>query len=57
MLIDTHCHLDFPEFDLDRSLIIEKAKAAGVTRIINVGATLQSSQRAAQLAGARMPLG
>lgn len=50
MLIDTHCHLDFPEFDKDRSLIIEKAKAAGVTRIINVGATLQSSQRAVQLA-------
>lgn len=33
-LIDTHCHLDFQEFDDDRDLIIEQAKEAGVLDII-----------------------
>jgi TatD DNase family protein len=30
MLIDTHCHLDAPEFDGDRSEVISAARAAGV---------------------------
>lgn len=34
MLIDTHCHLDAQEFDLDRSQVIERAQQAGVKGII-----------------------
>lgn len=34
MLIDTHIHLDAPEFDLDREAVIEAARAAGVRRFI-----------------------
>jgi TatD DNase family protein len=30
-LIDTHCHLYLPEFDSDRSLMIDRAQKAGVT--------------------------
>ena len=30
MLIDTHCHLDFPEFDPDRDQVIERAKTQGI---------------------------
>lgn len=34
MLIDTHCHLDAPEFDADREQVIAAAKAAGVGAVI-----------------------
>ena len=41
-LIDSHCHIDFSEFDTDRDLIIAKAKEAGVLNII-VPAVAQSN--------------
>ena len=37
MLIDSHAHIDGPEFDGDRDEIIERAKAAGISTILNVG--------------------
>ena len=49
-LIDTHCHLDFAQFDPDRDEVLERAMAAGVTVLINPGADLESSRRAVALA-------
>ena len=37
MFIDSHAHIDGPEFDADREAVIERAHAAGVSAILNVG--------------------
>ena len=50
MLIDTHCHLDFLDFDTDRDDVLLRARAAGVDFIINVGSSLKGSQQAVLLA-------
>lgn len=33
-LIDTHCHLDLPAFDIDRQEVLERARAVGVTDLV-----------------------
>ncbi|MBN1527047.1 MAG: YchF/TatD family DNA exonuclease [Candidatus Omnitrophica bacterium] len=50
MLIDTHCHLDFSDFDLDRDAVIERAARAGVGRIINIGSSVEGTRRSVELA-------
>ena len=49
MLIDTHCHLDFPEFDNDRKEVVKKAQDAGIGYIINIGSSLAGSKKAVEL--------
>ena len=36
MLIDTHCHLDFPDFEAERDDIVARALAAGVGQMITI---------------------
>lgn len=36
-LIDSHAHIDFPQFDDDRAAMLERARAAGVTTLLAVG--------------------
>jgi TatD DNase family protein len=50
MLIDTHAHLDYPDFDADRAEIISRAAEAGVTELISIGTRIDSSTRAVELA-------
>lgn len=49
MLIDTHCHLDFPEFDKDREQVIRTAGDHGVGCIINIGSSLCGSVNSVDL--------
>src|SRR5437763_7988848 len=50
MLIDTHAHLDYPDFAPDFDDVLRRAKEAGVTRIITIGTSVESSRRAIALA-------
>jgi TatD DNase family protein len=50
MLFDTHTHLDQPEFDEIRDVVVERAKAAGVEGIIAVGTTAAASRTCVELA-------
>jgi TatD DNase family protein len=49
-LIETHAHLDHPDFAPDLEGVISRAAEAGVTRIISIGTGLESSRRAVALA-------
>lgn len=48
-MIDTHCHLDFTDFDDDRDAIISNANNIGVTHIINPGIDISSSENSTKL--------
>jgi len=50
MLIETHAHLDYPDFANDLDDVIRRATEAGVTRIITIGTSIESSRRAVELA-------
>ena len=52
MLIDTHAHLDYPDFAEDFGDVLGRATDAGVTRIITIGTSIASSRRAVELAEA-----
>jgi TatD DNase family protein len=47
---DTHAHLDYPDFVPDFAQVLERARAAGITKLISIGTDWDSSARAVQLA-------
>ena len=46
---ETHAHLDYPDYAADLPQVIERAHAAGVTKMISIGTDLASSGRAIAL--------
>ncbi len=46
---DTHCHLDFSDFDHDRDEVILRAHEAGVSRLISIGTCAQTSAASIEL--------
>src|SRR5205809_4376987 len=50
MLIETHAHLDYPDFANDLDDVLRRANDADVTRIVTIGTSLESSRRAIALA-------
>ena len=49
-LIDTHAHLDFPEFSQDVASVLERASEMGVVEVVTIGIDLASSRSAVELA-------
>ncbi|MFH2137821.1 MAG: TatD family hydrolase [Candidatus Omnitrophota bacterium] len=50
MMIDTHSHINFFQFDADRKEVIQRARDAGVECIINVGSDVDTSKQSVLLA-------
>ncbi|MCD6500890.1 TatD family hydrolase [bacterium] len=50
MLIDTHAHLDFEDFDKDREEVIRRAFDGGIKKIINIGTNFEHSKKSIALA-------
>ncbi len=52
MLIDTHAHINFDSYDADRAEMLERARAAGVEKIVCIGMLPQGGREALALARA-----
>jgi TatD DNase family protein len=51
-LVDSHCHLDFPDFDGELPELLGRARAAGVTRMVTICTRLRLEPRVRALAEA-----
>ena len=49
VFVDTHAHLDFPQYKKDLGQVLERARQTGVKAILNAGADLASSRRSIAL--------
>lgn len=47
---DTHAHLDYPDFQADFADVLARAREAGITKMICIGTSFESSERAVALA-------
>lgn len=50
MLIDSHCHLDFPDFAEERAAIVARAQAAGVGRMVTISTRVKRFQQILEIA-------
>ena len=49
-LVDSHCHLDFPDFEGEVPALIARAQAAGVTRMVTICTRLRNEPKVRAIA-------
>jgi TatD DNase family protein len=49
-MIDTHCHLVDPQFATDLNDVLRRARQAGLSRIVNAGYDVETSEKAVAMA-------
>ena len=49
MLIDSHCHLDFADFDAERDELVERAHASGVKQMVTISTRVRKLDRLLEL--------
>ncbi|AZO57896.1 TatD family deoxyribonuclease [Mesorhizobium sp. M1A.F.Ca.IN.022.06.1.1] len=52
MLVDSHCHLDFPDFAEERAAIVARALAAGIGRMVTISTRVKRFQQILEIAEA-----